>query len=167
MVVVLVEMVGVVEVFISDVEVLEETVVEEVVVEEAVVEEAVIEEAAVEGAIPIVVRIEAFSPKRRTPTPVSQSQKLRLFEQQYVAGVLFKHSLTPAPPPGLSTLFVNSFYDLDASFEVVNHLPFMQNAGQASEVHDLSVQVPLTYLVGLVAPFALPTALHRLFDKQA
>ena len=49
-------MVGVVEVFNSDV--------------------GVLEEAVAEGVTPIVVRIEAFSLKCRTPTPLLQSQNL-------------------------------------------------------------------------------------------
>ena len=55
-------LVGVVEVFISDV--------------------GVLEEAVVDGATPIVVRIEAFSLKRRTPRPLLQSQTVDLPEQQ-------------------------------------------------------------------------------------
>lgn len=51
--------------------------------------------------------------------------------------------------------------------EIVNHLPSKQNAGQTSDVHDLSVQLPLAYPVGLLEPSIIPTPLDMLFDKQA
>ena len=52
--------------------------------------------------------------------------------------------------------------------EIVNHIPSTQIAGQASEVHDESVQLPLAYPpVGTLGSSVTLTALHMLFDKQA
>lgn len=62
LVVVLGVMVGVIETFNSDMEVLEE--------------------AVVECGTPMVIRIEAFSSRRRTPAPILQSQEPELGRQQ-------------------------------------------------------------------------------------
>ena len=59
---------------------------------------------AVAGDTPIVVKIDGFPLNRNTPTPLSQSQKLRLSVQQYVSEVLLLHLMIPAPPFGLSAL---------------------------------------------------------------
>lgn len=64
----------------------------------------IVDEAAA-GDTPIVVKIDGFPLKRKTPTPLSQSQTLRLSVQQYVSSVLLLMHLTmPAPPFGLSAL---------------------------------------------------------------
>lgn len=59
---------------------------------------------AVEAVTPIVVKTKGFPLNRKTPTPLSQSQKLTLSVQQYVSEVLLMHLMTPAPPFGLSAL---------------------------------------------------------------